>query len=531
MYKNNFKKNSAKLLINFSLLLVILLLIKVDFRLEAEIFCCGDDHDYYSHAETLVEDFDFDYQNQLKGFEDSRYSNNGKIAPIGFFGSGLLASPFLFVGNIFDKFLTTNDQLSYKVLFYSFSAIFYVILTLNYLMKIKEMMNSTLSRKYVLLLYLGSGVSYYAFERFSMTHVYEVFTITMISYFVIKIQKENFKIDLKKNIILLTFFIFLGFNVRWVNYFIFVLPVFLPTYLDINYIKIYKEKIFLFGILFFALLTIQINKLIYGIYTLNPTKVYSSDVLNSSLLEFNLLESFTVYSSSFIKILFSQEFGIFYFSPILFFGFLFLIKNMLMNMKNFPNYLGLAIYAQVFFIVLIWQSTASSYGFRYLFNLVPVSIIIVLNEHNRYKSDKYSVVFNLIFLLSIFSFISTLFFETTELTQLSLENKLNTFGKSVPYTQPQYLKGYLLSLVSLIAYLKIFVTSYLGLFFFKLTFSFISIDNFINFVDSFNLNLNDEKIVSLLTKYSNLDFSYVLINLFLVIFIYKYLEKLIIREE
>ena len=143
-----------------------MLLIKVDFRLEAEIFCCGDDHDYYSHAETLVEDFDFDYQNQLKGFEDSRYSNNGKIAPIGFFGSGLLASPFLFVGNIFDKFLTTNDQLSYKVLFYSFSAIFYVILTLNYLMKIKEMMNSTLSRKYVLLLYLGSGVSYYAFERF-----------------------------------------------------------------------------------------------------------------------------------------------------------------------------------------------------------------------------------------------------------------------------------------------------------------------------------------------------------------------------
>ena len=50
-------------------ILILLLLIKVDFRLQDTVYCCGDDHDYYSHAETLAIDFDFDYSNQLEGFE------------------------------------------------------------------------------------------------------------------------------------------------------------------------------------------------------------------------------------------------------------------------------------------------------------------------------------------------------------------------------------------------------------------------------------------------------------------------------
>ena len=46
--------------------------------------------------ETLIEDFDLDYSNQLEGAENLRFNNDGKIAPIGFIGSGLLSSPFMF---------------------------------------------------------------------------------------------------------------------------------------------------------------------------------------------------------------------------------------------------------------------------------------------------------------------------------------------------------------------------------------------------------------------------------------------------
>ena len=68
---------------NFQILLLVmffLLFFKIDFRFEDGIFCCGDDYDYYSHAETISQDFDFDYSNQLMGYEDRRFNLDGKIA-------------------------------------------------------------------------------------------------------------------------------------------------------------------------------------------------------------------------------------------------------------------------------------------------------------------------------------------------------------------------------------------------------------------------------------------------------------------
>ena len=100
---------------------------KIDFRFAEGIFCCSDDFDYYIHAETIVKDFDLDYSNQLKNLEDKRFYKNNISAPIGFFGSGLLSSPFLFVGDLFDSYLLqpTNNFMNYKLLIYSVSSIFY----------------------------------------------------------------------------------------------------------------------------------------------------------------------------------------------------------------------------------------------------------------------------------------------------------------------------------------------------------------------------------------------------------------------
>ena len=69
--KNRYKK----LLIIF---LLISLFVKIDFRLKPELECCNDDHDYYIHAETTIIDFDFEYENQLEGFEKRRNFINGK---------------------------------------------------------------------------------------------------------------------------------------------------------------------------------------------------------------------------------------------------------------------------------------------------------------------------------------------------------------------------------------------------------------------------------------------------------------------
>ena len=63
-----------------------------------------------------AEDFDFDYANQLQGVEKARH-NKVKIAPFGFLGSGLLAAPFLLIGNIFDNIFgeISQNHVNFKI--------------------------------------------------------------------------------------------------------------------------------------------------------------------------------------------------------------------------------------------------------------------------------------------------------------------------------------------------------------------------------------------------------------------------------
>ena len=517
-----------KLTKSLILLFLILLFLKTDFRLENDIYCCSDDYDYYSHAKTIALDFDFDYQNQFSQYIDARFYKNDKPAPIGFVGSGLLASPFVFIGNIFDKLFNVDSFVNYKILFYSFSSVFYLFTSFYFLIKIKNIISPKFKNIHLLILLLGSGISYYAFERFSMTHVYEVFTITMISYFTLKPVIKN-STEEKLNIFYITFFMFLGFNVRWVNYFILILPFFLTRYLNIKNKEIYKNKLFYYFLICFLFLTLYINKLIYGVWTLNPNFVYSSGITDTGI---NLLFNIPHLIKSFFIIIFSQEFGIFYFSPIIFAGFFIAIYEALKGHKKIFNFVGLAIFLQVFSIVILWQSTSSSYGFRYLNCLIPVSIIMFLHFYENIKIKKYKeVISRTIIFFSIFSIFSTLFFETTLMTQLSLEEQMNSFGKLVRYTEPEYLKGYLLSFLELEAYLKIFVTSFLGMIFFNLLFYFTSPEKMLNFLDvEFGLNLKNEKVSNLLLDYQELNYLYILVVILLIFMLFSILKKLVINN-
>lgn len=501
---------------------MILLLIKVDFRLEPEVYCCSDDFDYFSHAETIAVDFDFNYDNQLGDYKYERFYKNNKSAPLGFVGSGLLAAPFLFIGNLLDKFVDTNQFVSFKLFLYSFSSILYLLFSIHYLLKIKNIIYPTFKNIHLIILFLGSGISYYAFERFSMTHVYEVFTVTMISYFSIKSAAD--KDGKNKNLIYLSLFTFLSLNVRWVNYFIFLIPIFLPQIINKEKFNPYKYKIYNFSNLFFLILTLFINSRIYGKVTLNPNYVYSSGVVDNSLWIFNDIAK-TV--KSFFIILFSQEFGIFYFSPILFLGLIISIILFFNSPKNIPVILCNLSFFQIFIIVVIWQSTAASYGYRYLLCLTPIALILFLDFYKKLNLNFKNVILNFALIISVFSFFSTLFFETTYLTQLSIDEQINSFGTLGKYTQPQYLKGYIYSVASLNAYLKIFTTSFLGLVFFNIIFNIISPEIFFNFLSSLGLNMQNDKTVSLLSKYESINEIFIILSLLFVFLIFKAITKFI----
>jgi len=257
---------TRKHILTFFLLTLFLIFLKSDFRIINELRCCQDDFDYYSHALTIAQDFDLDYDNQITSKARFFNESSQKVAPMGFFGSGLLASPFLFLGVVLDNILNIEQEfLNYKKLMYSFSSIFYLFI--SSILLHKTLVNS--EKKFSINLALfGSGIIYFAFERYSMTHAYEVFTVSLVIYFSDKFYRQDSKNKLYS--ILLPIAILLGFLVRWTNYYIVLIPLIISYF--IKYKK-HKEKLdiylivsTIFSILIFALHT----KAIYGYVTFSP---------------------------------------------------------------------------------------------------------------------------------------------------------------------------------------------------------------------------------------------------------------------
>jgi hypothetical protein len=520
--------------------LIILSILKTDFRFKDELNCCSDDFDYFTHSETIVEDFDFDYSNQLEGIEDKRFYKNNKSAPIGFVGTGIYSAPFMFIGKIFDKFFSfvgfksANSSVSYKLLFYSFSSIFYLFFTLKYMKDSLSKLNLNYKILDLTILILGVGISYYAFERYSMSHVYESFSLTMLIYFSIKFYHDKNK----SSAIFIPIFAVLGFSVKWVHYYLFLIPLIIKfIFFSKNDFRLRDFKEFWISLICSSSVFLLVNKLIYGVYTINPAFVYISDTESNVKIEDldgfwgNAVQILLEFINRFMIILFTQEFGLLWFSPIIFIGtalsLIYLIQSLTKNRYKIFGALLLSLsFAQVIFITILWKSPGSGYGFRYTYNLFPIAIIIYYYFKSKYKFQKLHV--SLLF-LSLFSFTSTLFFESTELTQLSLEPELNSFGIMSRYTERYYLEGYLESFLEINSYLKLFITSFLGAIILKIFLLFVSPDSVFNFLDSLGLPANNENFIKLVNDLKYIDIYYFFVVILLVIILYLYFDKKILH--
>ena len=113
-------------------------------------------------------------------------------------------------------------------------------------------------------LFVRSGVTYYAFERFSMSHVYEFFFIFLITlkYEEKNLSQSEFLIPLLHSFLLL----------RWSNYHLFLIPFFIFPY------SIYLlKKAFYETLLYFCFLAGAVLFLIhtsYKPYTFNPSNIF-----------------------------------------------------------------------------------------------------------------------------------------------------------------------------------------------------------------------------------------------------------------
>ena len=291
--------------------------------------------------------------------------------------------------------------------------------------------------------------------------------------------------------------------IRWVNYYLILLPVF------VFYLMNKKENIkkylitnpyYFFGLISGLGIFLAHTKTLYNFVGINPSKVsnYAGPATNlidkflnfSNLEKFVSIETLVSILNDFTLILFSQEFGLAWFSPVLFMMFYVMMK--LFFTRKYEIFLLISIIVSIpLGIVILWQSVASSYGYRYIFSLIPVAILLSY----KYLSTK---EFKILTLLNIFSIFLYLMFETNELN--SLREQINVFGVDVKYSARYYIQGTLNSVLDLDSYLTIIGTSFLAVIVIKFILVFIDLDKLLEFINNFGY-LNDD--VNRLINYSN----------------------------
>jgi len=257
-------------------------------------------------------------------------------------------------------------------------------------------------------------------------------------------------------------------TVRWSNYFLLIVPFFYKYLINKDTENFYKKFTFIFGFFLGLALFLLHTKYLYGIYTINPSDIFlqvESRISNDYYRFFDLNRFFEniiyILRAAFI-INFSQEFGLFYFSPILFFGyfsiFYFLLKG------KFTSFLIVSL-IQIFpfFSTLVLNNPGYSYGYRYMYSTIPVFIILFFISF-QHKN----IIKNYIFVFSIFAYLSILFFESSELAVLSSDYVTNSFGLYTKYVNPTYLSGILNSFLIFDSYLNVIFTSFLGVFIIKI---------------------------------------------------------------
>ena len=131
-------------------------------------------------------------------------------------GSGILAAPFIFISNLFIDPFIKSPLVSFNYFIYSLVSIFYLFLSFNLLFLSLTKLKISFNKIYLSLFIFGTGVTYYAFDRFSMSHIYEFFSVCFVIYLSTKIITENRTNN--SNYFLLGFLMYVFLAIRFTNY-------------------------------------------------------------------------------------------------------------------------------------------------------------------------------------------------------------------------------------------------------------------------------------------------------------------------
>lgn len=406
-----------------------------------------DDASYLSHAFTLGIDFDFDYNNELSG-RLGYWDASGRFAPHPI-GPGILSAPFVAVFSLADRIIdhpVLQDRRQYIGSWSYFG--FLLSVQAYYAVAIVLLWWSFRGTKVgapslVWLLLLSSGIHYYVLVRPTMAHGFELFALSLLVALTTKLRGRRATLV---NVVAISLALYLNVLVRYSNVNALILP--FVVWLIIAPPRKWKQGVvpLVVAVAIGATATVLHNLVLFGapIPTISAVYPVSTGSVKSGSIG-DLAVSALSNLRGLVPLIFGLEQGLFFTSFLSFVGVFAPVLAFVMEFgrqrRIAISLLSMAYISVPLAIVLLWQTTASDYGFRYLYSAIPLGYVTLVGVVPRFRSlgtvtvrRVLSVLFTVV---CVAGMLSVLFYRTT--ADLSPHPSVNSFGQFHRYSLQRYL--------------------------------------------------------------------------------------------
>lgn len=453
----------------------------------------ADDASYVAYAISIALDGDLDFSNEIAN-RLTRFPN-GQVRPAHPAGPGIMAAPVVAVLSLGDRLIghpVIEDRAqfggSWSYLGYFIASAGALIGGLLLASRATLAIATSLSPRFLLVILAGTGLPFYGLKRFTMGHSFEFLAASLVLWGVVRLRRHDR--DPLRSMLLIGAGVTFSLLVRPANVNIVLLPVLVHLVLELAPGTLVRPRAresasrWLAGGTALGLVGMfWMNAFLYG--TLYPSfrQQYQSPRVevaeaapsaSGTTIETSSLSSFAA-AIEFVSdttpralmamnrvsdiptVLFTQEYGLLWFMPIVPIGGVLLLVSLgtlWRRRRDRRRTVALvaaisAAYAAVpLGVVLVWQSHASSFGFRYAFSLVPLGLLglalwSALPERSRLTPLR--PILGLLVLLATFSLLGQVFQGTGPTLDLDAVSA-NSFGRSVRWGNPTFASSLLAAL-------------------------------------------------------------------------------------
>ena len=382
----------------------------------------ADDMYHWIHAATIAYDKDIDYTEDYQ--IDNGTFNNITNVPSAPPGAGYMSSPFVFIFSQLDNLNSqyggdsrTNPTGTFGYLGFFFSGLFYTICGFYFLKKL--ITNKKFNGLIIFCAFLSSLV-HFVTTRFLMPHAVEFFLCAVILYI---FEKNKSKVSKAEFLFLNLSYVMLAITRPSTFIYTLVLIIIYRNKFDM------KKANFIFYIPIFAMFSyvyIQISQTLYS-ENYMFLNTYGSD-MDGYRATFNIdqiLNGLIKLPNLFV----SPSMGVLWSTPIVFFGILFMVFTR--NKINIDNFLLFIFFAGSIIPLLVWQGREVAYGQRLLIGIIPMCVLLVSRNLQKFQSSKLLLIFS-----SIFTYIGYLFFYSSD--TLTLRYGTTLWGTAVGFAGTNY---------------------------------------------------------------------------------------------